>query len=289
MDGINQRYFYLDIQRTIAETFQTGSWKWDRPTAWSAAAGRDTQHHEGGRRSRCRRYARRSGSERANARSVTNTATRQKAGRGVKTNEPKNRDAPFHAIFTAEVDWIATVSCDCIVLAGASRRSAEPPAALNRAVLNGGRLDRSRRDGTGAADGRWPDGRVNLGPLPQKKACGRAMPGSTLATNARGIDNPRMNLPTNLKVSDISLFQAWARALSTARPTTTKDNTAHRSGGPQLFHTPYGFEFVEEDASIWWKWAEPHLAHRIGQPAASPRPGPEPSAIPSAGRATRLI
>ncbi len=72
--------------------------------------------------------------------------------------------------------------------------------------------------------------------------------GSTLATNVRGIDNPRMNLPTNLKISEVP-FQPWARALYAYRQgTTTKDDPHTKclpSGGPRLFHTPYGFEFID--------------------------------------------
>ncbi|MBA0085720.1 MAG: hypothetical protein HRJ53_12050, partial [Acidobacteria bacterium Pan2503] len=50
----------------------------------------------------------------------------------------------------------------------------------------------------------WPDGRVNLGPFPGEKAVWEGNAGSTLATNiGRGIDNPRFNLPTNLKISEV--------------------------------------------------------------------------------------
>ena len=115
--------------------------------------------------------------------------------------------------------------------------------------LNGGRLDRGRRPkGPARPTPHWPDGRVNLGPLPGEKGVWEGHAGSTLATNIRGIDNPRMNLPTNLKISEVP-FQPWARALYAYRQaTTTKDDPHTRclpSGGPRLFHTPYGFEFVD--------------------------------------------
>jgi hypothetical protein len=87
-----------------------------------------------------------------------------------------------------------------------------------------------------------------LGPLPGEKGVWEGNAGATLATNVRGLDNPRMNLPTNLKISEVP-FQPWARAVYDYRQaTTTKDDPHIRcmpSGGPRLFHTPYGFEFVE--------------------------------------------
>lgn len=115
--------------------------------------------------------------------------------------------------------------------------------------LNGGRLDRTRQRPPARPTPHWPDGRVNLGPLPGEKGVWEGNAGATLATNTgRGIDNPRFNLPTNLKVSDVP-FQPWARALYAYRQaTTTKDDPHVRckpSGGPRLFHTPYGFEFID--------------------------------------------
>jgi len=73
--------------------------------------------------------------------------------------------------------------------------------------------------------------------------------GATLATNPPGgLDNPRMYLPTNLKVSEVP-FQPWARAVYEYRQNaTTKDDPHVRckpSGGPRMFHTPYGFEFID--------------------------------------------
>jgi hypothetical protein len=116
-------------------------------------------------------------------------------------------------------------------------------------ALNGGRLDRNRSRGPAKPTPHWPEGRVNLGPLPGQTGVWEGNAGSTLATNIRGgIDNPRMNLPTNLKISDVP-FQPWARALYDYRQAnTTKDDPHVRckpSGGPRLFHTPYGFEFVD--------------------------------------------
>jgi hypothetical protein len=84
--------------------------------------------------------------------------------------------------------------------------------------------------------------------LPGEKGVWEGNAGSTLATNPKGIDNPRMNLPTNLKIADVP-FQPWARAVYDYRQaTTTKDDPHVRckpSGGPRMFHTPYGMEFLD--------------------------------------------
>lgn len=93
-----------------------------------------------------------------------------------------------------------------------------------------------------------PDGRVDLGPLPGEKGVWEGNAGATLATNVKGLDNARMNLPTNLKIADVP-FQPWARAVYEYRQaTTTKDDPHVRckpSGGSRMFHTPYGMEFLD--------------------------------------------
>ena len=93
----------------------------------------------------------------------------------------------------------------------------------------------------------WPDGRVNLGPLPGEKGVWSGMAGTTFATNENTPASPQ-NLPSNLKVSEVP-FQDWARALYFYRiGRLTADDPHVRckpSGGPRLFHTPYGFELVD--------------------------------------------
>ncbi len=124
--------------------------------------------------------------------------------------------------------------------------------AQNGTDLNSGRLaagPRRRPRPPARPTPHWPDGRVNLGPLPGEKGVWEGNAGSTLATNLRnGIDNPTMNLPTNLKISEVP-FQPWARALYDYRQATlTKDDPhvrCHPSGGARLYHTPYGFEILD--------------------------------------------
>jgi hypothetical protein len=94
---------------------------------------------------------------------------------------------------------------------------------------------------------RWPDGRVNLGPLPGQKGVWSGMAGTTIANNPNGVPSPQ-NLPTNLKIADVP-FQDWSRELYNYRiGRLTADDPHVRckpSGGPRLFHTPYGFELVD--------------------------------------------
>jgi hypothetical protein len=90
---------------------------------------------------------------------------------------------------------------------------------------------------------------VNLGPLAGEKGVWEGNAGATLATNPPGgIDNPTMYLPTNPKISEVP-FLPWAKAVYDYRQSsTTKDDPHVRckaSGGPRMFHTPYGFEFLD--------------------------------------------
>ena len=128
----------------------------------------------------------------------------------------------------------------------------EPDPAVN---LNSGRLNAAnpivRRGKNRPPSGPTPrlaDGRVNLGPAPGEKGVWEGNAGATLATNARGLDNPAMNLPTNLKIAEVP-FLPWARELYDYRQaSTTKDDPHVRckpSGGPRMMHTPYGMEFLD--------------------------------------------
>lgn len=130
-----------------------------------------------------------------------------------------------------------------------------PGNELNRGALGNGRgqgrgRGRGRNRGPSRPTPHYPDGHVMLGPLPGEKGIWEGNAGATLATNPPGgIDNPSMYLPTNLKISEVP-FQPWARALYLERQkNTTKDDPHVRckpSGGPRMFHTPYGTEFIDE-------------------------------------------
>ena len=124
----------------------------------------------------------------------------------------------------------------------------------NGGPLNGGGPAQAK----GKAKGKRPpsrptphhaDGRVNLGPMPGEKGVWNGNAGATFATNVnRGLDNNLVNLPTNLKTTDVP-FLPWAREVYNFRQATlTKDDPHVRcksSGGPRLYHTPYGFEIMD--------------------------------------------
>jgi hypothetical protein len=135
---------------------------------------------------------------------------------------------------------------------------ASPPkdAARDQGIIPPPDLNQGRIAGRGKGKNRpprptpyLPDGRVNLGPLPGERGVWEGNAGATLATNVRpGLDNPSMYLPTNISIADVP-FQPWARAIYDYRQaTTTKDDPHVRckpSGGPRMYHTPYGFEFLD--------------------------------------------
>jgi hypothetical protein len=116
----------------------------------------------------------------------------------------------------------------------------------------------------------WPDGRVNLGPGPGEKkgvwigpigptltapakinrenlADEALVPGETLNVNAGSTLG--LSLPTNPRLADVP-FQPWARALYEYRNHNLIADDPHvrckPSGGPRPFHTPYGFELVDD-------------------------------------------
>jgi hypothetical protein len=138
---------------------------------------------------------------------------------------------------------MALVSAAALLLAQA------PDAGLNSGRLSGTGRGRGKNRAPARPTPHWPDGRVNLGPIPGEKGVWEGNAGSTLATNIRpGIDNATMNLATNMKISEVP-FLPWARAVYDYRQsTTTKDDPhvrCHPSGGPRLYHTPYGFEILD--------------------------------------------
>ncbi len=120
---------------------------------------------------------------------------------------------------------------------------------LNVGRPPGAAKGKGKAKGPAAPTPRWPDGRVNLGMMPGEKGIWEGNAGATLATNPPGgLDNPSMYLASNLKLADVP-FQRWARAVYEYRQAeTTKDDPHVRckaSGGPRMYHTPYGSEFID--------------------------------------------
>lgn len=99
---------------------------------------------------------------------------------------------------------------------------------------------------------RWPDGQVRLGPAPGKKGYWGAASASALVEN-KGAPIPMNDegLLRNLADADrVAPFLPWAKAVYEYRQRTLlKDDPFTRClppGGPRQFHTPYGFQFVEQ-------------------------------------------
>jgi len=111
---------------------------------------------------------------------------------------------------------------------------------------------------------RWPDGRISFTGPPGEIGNWDGRPGSTLANNlGEGvIDVFEFNLPTNLNIDRVP-FQPWAReAYYERQKNFTKDDPHTRckpSGGPRMFHTPYGFEVLDlVDEVIFVSVGAPH-------------------------------
>ena len=116
------------------------------------------------------------------------------------------------------------------------------------AGLNGGRLDRPRDKQPSRPTPHWPDGHCEPGPAPgRKRRVGGQCRLDASHQCARHRQSPHESADQP-EVSEVP-FLPWARALYAYRQgTTTKDDPHTQclpSGGPRLFHTPYGFEFVE--------------------------------------------
>ncbi len=140
-----------------------------------------------------------------------------------------------------------------IAVAGAVLVAQEPEINLNSGRLSATPKGKGKGRGKAKRPARptpyHPDGRVNLGPLPGEQGVWEGNAGATLAINPPGgLDNPAMYLPTNIHVADVP-FLPWARAVYEFRQAeTTKDDPHVRckpSGGPRMYHTPYGTEFID--------------------------------------------
>ena len=98
---------------------------------------------------------------------------------------------------------------------------------------------------------RWPDGQVRLGPPAGRKGYwGVASVGAMVESGSK-VSVRADGLLTNLSDADrVAPFQPWAKAVYLYRQRTlVKDDPAARclpTGGPRQFHTPNGFQFVEQ-------------------------------------------
>jgi hypothetical protein len=98
---------------------------------------------------------------------------------------------------------------------------------------------------------RWPDGQVRLGPPAGGKGYWGAAAVTTMIEAGKTVAVRADGLLTNLSdVDAVAPFQPWARAVYLHRQRTLlEDDPSSRClppGGPRQFHTPNGFQFVEQ-------------------------------------------
>lgn len=98
---------------------------------------------------------------------------------------------------------------------------------------------------------RWPDGQVRLGPPAGRKGYWGAASLTTMSESGSKVSVRADGLLANLSDADrVAPFQPWAKAVYLQRQRTLlKDDPAARclpTGGPRQFHTPNGFQFVEQ-------------------------------------------
>ncbi len=99
---------------------------------------------------------------------------------------------------------------------------------------------------------RWPDGQVRLGPPPGKKGYWGAASASSLVerTGPRVPMNDEGILRNIADADRVAPFQPWAKAVYEYRQRNLlKDDPFLRClppGGPRMFQTPHGFEFIEQ-------------------------------------------
>ena len=99
---------------------------------------------------------------------------------------------------------------------------------------------------------RWPDGQVRLGPAPGRKGYWSTPSASALVeSTASKVPMNEDGLLVNLADADkVAPFKPWAKAVYELRQRDLlKDDPAGRclpAGGPRQFHTPNGFQFIEQ-------------------------------------------
>lgn len=97
---------------------------------------------------------------------------------------------------------------------------------------------------------RWPDGRISFTGPPGVIGNWNGPVGTSLANDSiyDEMFSQRRNLPTNLDIEEVP-FKPWARELYEERRENPHRDDPHArckpSGGPRMFHTPYGFEVLD--------------------------------------------
>jgi hypothetical protein len=132
---------------------------------------------------------------------------------------------------------------------------------------------------------RWPDGRISLTGTPQEVGNWEGPASGTIFFNI--VDGkqvkPASSLPGNLTVDQVP-FKPWARKVYDQRQATLTADDPHTrckpSGGPRMFHTPYGTEFLdlrETNEVIVLSVGSPHSWRHIPTDGRALPKNPKPS------------
>lgn len=132
---------------------------------------------------------------------------------------------------------------------------------------------------------RLPDGTISLSGPKGEIGNWEGNAGAVLFLNERAgaIDNPALYLPSNLTIDEVP-WQPWAReAYDFRQASLTKDDPHTRckpSGGPRMFHTPYGFEILQLQDSkeiMFLQVGAPHSWRTIYMDGRPHPENPEPT------------
>jgi hypothetical protein len=97
---------------------------------------------------------------------------------------------------------------------------------------------------------RWAGGRISFSGGPQDVGNWEGPADATIFFEVFDgkVKKPRASLPTNPEFKDVP-FQPWARELYLKRQAALQADDPHTrckpSGGPRMFHTPYGIEILD--------------------------------------------
>lgn len=132
---------------------------------------------------------------------------------------------------------------------------------------------------------RLADGTVNLSGPPGEIGNWEGNAGAVLFRNDRpgAVDNPSLYFPSNLGIDEVP-WQGWAReAYEFRQASLTKDDPHTRckpSGGPRMFHTPYGFEILQlmdSQELLFLQVGAPHSWRRVHMDGRPHPANPEPT------------
>ncbi len=145
------------------------------------------------------------------------------------------------------------VTVDGVPARGVARRAFARSVTLRRTAARVFAAPAARRVAAAAAPApRWPDGQVRLGPPPGRKGYwGAASAKALVEASAAKVPMTDEGLLLNLAdVDRVAPFRPWSKAVYQYRQRTMlKDDPSARClppGGPRQFHTPHGFQFVEQ-------------------------------------------